>query len=881
MRGIIVLMVRTQKYIASMQVGFGAIFIAIIMAAAWSLIFTSKPVAAAPANFVYRSGNKLMLNGSAYKFVGYNAFGVTGCEGAAWSRAQLDAYFKSLPPASMTRLWATEMYGTGTLDQVVASAEANNQKVILTLNNDLNDCVGDGGKTTAWYQSGYKNGGYLNWVKNLATKYKNSPAIGMWEVINEAGQFTYGQGGGAQLDGAVMKDFYQTVATAIKSVDPNHLVGTGDNAEFTYKTGISGYTMASSAAAIDVLSLHDYESDYISNAPTVSSHFSSVKSAADGMFKPIIIGEMNDNACSIAKTTRAANVKKSVDSYLASGAAGVLIWNYSQVYYNDCPDGEDYIITATDPVHTMIKAYSISGNNTTPTTGCTVPANYGSVTSTLSIPSDGVYTLWSRIMASSAENNSYLLELDGTSCFVVGDSSSIPANVWTWVSYQNGAVSDAMRMQLSKGTHTLKLIGREAGVKVDRVLALADATCTPVGTGDQCAPTGDTTAPIANITAPASNATVSGPTTISVNATDNVSVTKVEVYVDAGLSKTLTTAPYTYGWNATGLSNGAHTLSVKAYDAAGNVGTSTVTVNVVNGDRQVPTAPGNIQARAPSANEVTVTWAASSDNVGVAGYLVSRGGALLATVTNGTSYTDRTVAQNTQYTYQVVAYDAAGNKSNTAEIGVKTPQATTADTQAPSIPTDLVVAGVSGTQINVTWKASTDNVAVTGYDVYRAGGGAGTAKVASVTGTSFGDSGLKTDNIYTYFIIARDAVGNSSGQSVNASTAPTYPVSGGGGTTPPATSGKGTFRGTVKNSSGKVLQGVAVTMWSSEGGELKTTTNAAGVYRFDNLSTSAYFWVNFSLWGYQDQGMTVQANGDIVKNIQLESSSGNNWWQWW
>lgn len=875
------LMVRNQKNSASLKIGFRATIIGIIVAAAWSLIFTPEPVAAAPANFVYRSGNKLMLNGSPYKFVGYNAFGVTGCEGAAWSRAQLDAYFGSLPPASMTRLWATEMYGTGTLDQVVTSAEAHNQKVILTLNNDLNDCVGDGGKTMAWYQSGYKNGGYLNWAKNLANKYKNSPAIGMWEVINEAGQFTYGQGGGAQLDGAVMKDFYQTVASTIKGVDPNHLVGTGDNAEFTYKTGISGYTAASSAAAIDVLSLHDYESDYISNAPTISSHFSSVKSAADGMIKPIIIGEMNDNACNTTKTARAANVKKSTDSYLASGASGVLIWNYSQVYYNDCPGGEDYIITGSDPVHTMIKAYTISGNAPNPTTGCTVPANYGSVSSTLSIPADGVYTLWSRIMASSNENNSYLLEVDGKSCFVVGDSNLIPANTWTWVNYQSGSPTDAIKMNLTKGGHAIKLIGREAGVKVDRVLALADASCTPVGTGDQCAPSGDTTAPTASIIAPASNATVNGPTTISATANDNVGVTKVEVYVDAQLSKTLASAPYTYGWNATGLSNGAHTISVKAYDAAGNTGTATVNVNVVNSDRQVPSAPGNAQAIAVSANEVKLSWAASNDNVGVAGYLVSRGGALLATVTNSTSYTDRTAVQNTQYTYQIVAYDAAGNKSNTTETMVKTPTTITADTQAPSAPTELVVAGVSGTQINVTWKASADNVAVTSYEVYRAGGGAGTTKIATVAGTSFGDSGLKTDNIYTYFIIARDAAGNSSSQSPNASTAPTN-QSTGGSTGQPSASGKGVFRGTVKNSSGKVLQGVTVTMWSSEGGELKTTTNSAGVYRFDNLSTSAYYWANFSLWGYQDQGMTIQVNAtsDLVKNIQLESSS-NNWWQWW
>lgn len=872
-------MVNTKSF-ALLKNAFGALCLVIIFAAVGSFFNSSPAQAATPlANFVYRTGTKLMLNGAAYKFVGYNAFGVTGCEGNAWSRAQLDTYFKSLPPASMTRLWATEMYGTGTLDQVVASAEANNQKVILTLNNDLNDCVGDGGKTLAWYQSGYKNGGYLNWVKNLANKYKNSPAIGMWEVINEAGQYEYGRGGGAQLDGAVMKSFYQTVASTIKAIDPNHLVGTGDNAPFVFKTGTTGYATASSAADVDVLSLHDYESDYISNGPTISTHFAGAKSAAEGMIKPIIIGEMNDNACKITKAVRATNVKKSIDSYLASGAAGVLVWNFSQVYYNDCPGGEDYIITPTDPLHTIIKTYSISGNVTTPAGGCAIPPNYGSVSSTLEIPADGVYQIWSRINASSSANNSYSLEVDGKSCFVVGDSSSIPVNEWTWVNYRDGDPAQAIKLNLTRGSHSIKLIGREAGVKVDRVMALADMNCTPVGTGDQCAATGDTTVPTASISTPAGNATVSGIATITATATDNVGVTKVEFYVDGALAKTANGTPYSYAWSTGSVANGAHTVAVKAYDAAGNVGTATINVTVSNGDKQAPATPISMQAAAASQNEVRVSWGASTDNVGVTGYLLSRNGALLATVTSGVAYVDRTVAPNTQYTYQVVAYDAAGNRSSAAQASVKTPQQQgAADTQAPSAPSALTATPVSTSQINLTWRAATDNVAVTSYDVYRAGAGAGTTKIATVTGTSFGDTGLKVNNVYTYFILARDAAGNTSVQSNNANAEPLRQTS---TNQPGVVTAKGVFRGTVKNSSGQAIQGATVTLWSSEGGELKTTTNATGVYRFDGLSTTAQFWANFSAYGYQDQGMTIQvtANTELVKNVQLQS--GTSWWQWW
>ena len=81
-----------------------AVFIGIGIFAAIAVAFLWRSFAATPpAGYVYRSGKSLMLNGSTYKFVGYNAYGMTGCEtGTPWSQAQIDAYFSSLPPASMT-----------------------------------------------------------------------------------------------------------------------------------------------------------------------------------------------------------------------------------------------------------------------------------------------------------------------------------------------------------------------------------------------------------------------------------------------------------------------------------------------------------------------------------------------------------------------------------------------------------------------------------------------------------------------------------------------------------------------------------------------------------------------------------------------------------
>ncbi|HEY2324300.1 MAG TPA: Ig-like domain-containing protein, partial [Thermoanaerobaculia bacterium] len=106
---------------------------------------------------------------------------------------------------------------------------------------------------------------------------------------------------------------------------------------------------------------------------------------------------------------------------------------------------------------------------------------------------------------------------------------------------------------------------------------------------------GDTTAPTTSITAPTNGATVSGTTTVSANASDNVGVTKGEFYLDGALQSTDTTSPYSWSWNTATAANGSHSLVTKAYDAAGNIGTSsTVTVTVSNstGSQQLLGNPG-------------------------------------------------------------------------------------------------------------------------------------------------------------------------------------------------------------------------------------------------------------------------------------------------
>ncbi|GAA3136347.1 carbohydrate-binding protein [Nonomuraea salmonea] len=79
-------------------------------------------------------------------------------------------------------------------------------------------------------------------------------------------------------------------------------------------------------------------------------------------------------------------------------------------------------------------------------------------------------------------------------------------------------------------------------------------------------------------------------------------------------------------------------------------------------DTSAPSAPGNLRSTGVTSSSVSLAWNASTDNVGVTGYNVYRGGTLVTTV-SGTSYTDTGRAANTGYTYTVRARDAAGNLS--------------------------------------------------------------------------------------------------------------------------------------------------------------------------------------------------------------------------
>jgi chitodextrinase len=183
-------------------------------------------------------------------------------------------------------------------------------------------------------------------------------------------------------------------------------------------------------------------------------------------------------------------------------------------------------------------------------------------------------------------------------------------------------------------------------------------------------------------------------------------------------------------------------------------------------DQTAPTKPANLVTSNITHNSLTLAWDPSTDNVETTGYRVLRDDTEIAT-TPTNSYSDSGLAPATQYRYRVIAYDAAGNESPSSDEAVQT-TASIVDTEAPSVPTGLAAGNITSSSISLTWAASTDNTATTGYRIFRDGQEAGT----SIT-TSYVDSGLSPNTPYQYTVSAYDGAGNESAQStsLNASTA--------------------------------------------------------------------------------------------------------------
>ncbi len=198
---------------------------------------------------------------------------------------------------------------------------------------------------------------------------------------------------------------------------------------------------------------------------------------------------------------------------------------------------------------------------------------------------------------------------------------------------------------------------------------------------------------------------------------------------------------------------------VIAFDAAGNRSASSEPACAVTPDLTPPSAPDRLEASAAGEGRVALSWPQAADNVAVTGYEVWREGSVLARLGPAATFADEGPKPSTRACYQVRALDAAGNRSPPSPSAC----AATPDLTPPSAPSGVAAAAASPGRVVLSWDASTDNVGVTGYQVWREG-----ALVAEVQGTGAAEEPLAALQEYCYTVRARDAAGNFSPPSARA-----------------------------------------------------------------------------------------------------------------
>jgi bacillolysin len=333
-----------------------------------------------------------------------------------------------------------------------------------------------------------------------------------------------------------------------------------------------------------------------------------------------------------------------------------------------------------------------------------------------------------------------------------------------------------------------------------------------VGVGAAYSGSTDTTAPTAPTSLAAAGTTSSSTNLSWTAATDNVAVTGYNVYNGTTLVTTVTGLTHT----VTGLTaSTAYTFTVKAKDAAGNLSPASNAVSVTTGaatavycaskgnsvtDEYISrvqlgtinnTSTGgtgysdftaiatNLTKGIASTITITPTWSGTSYAEGYAvwidlngdkdfadaGELVWSKAAATTTPATGsftvpTSATASSTRMRVSMKYNGIPTSCEAISYGEVEDYTVNLTTGTADTQAPTAPTSLAAAGTTATTTNLSWTAATDNVGVTGYDVYQ-----GTTLKSTVTGTTYAVTGLTASTAYTFYVVAKDAAGNVSASS--------------------------------------------------------------------------------------------------------------------
>ncbi|MGW4911657.1 PQQ-dependent sugar dehydrogenase [Streptomyces sp. NPDC004270] len=261
------------------------------------------------------------------------------------------------------------------------------------------------------------------------------------------------------------------------------------------------------------------------------------------------------------------------------------------------------------------------------------------------------------------------------------------------------------------------------------------------------------------------SATVAGTSALTLRFANGTAVDRpMDISVNGTVVASGVSFPATADWN---------TWTTKTLDVPLTAGSNKIraTATTANGgpnldkagldtaaDTQAPTRPGRPSCSDIGENGLTLGWGAATDNVGVTAYDLYEHGNKIGEAPGGSTSKALTgLTPNTTYDLTVIARDAAGNTSPASPV-VDCTTKPSSDTTPPTRPGTLSAAGITANTVDLTWGASTDDRAVTAYDIR-----SGATVYRTVTGaTNSTLTGLACDSPYTLDVVARDAAGNVS-----------------------------------------------------------------------------------------------------------------------
>ena len=278
--------------------------------------------------------------------------------------------------------------------------------------------------------------------------------------------------------------------------------------------------------------------------------------------------------------------------------------------------------------------------------------------------------------------------------------------------------------------------------------------------------------PNLTVTLAANATTLPAPANLTLTATvsSGLGISRVEFFLNRWLIATSESPPYTA--NLQNLLRGSYEFWARATDNSdGSKASASVFVTVNPGpDLVPPTVPGNLLGNAGD-RQAHLNWGVATDATSPPVHYhlerCSPGSPLICTafLLGSTQFTDRMLENSNDYDYRVKAIDAVGNASGFSNVVRVRPGSSGGDSTPPTAPANLIVNSTSSTSIALSWNAASDNVAVTGYRVYR-----NASLVATVTSLGYNDTGLAPQTPYNYVVYAIDAAANISPASAEVGT---------------------------------------------------------------------------------------------------------------